>query len=110
INITCLGGGWPQNTVQSFDEIPTLSRVVASGGGLSVQQAQGASVYVLSADRQTIYSFAWNTLAGLQAAQKFPLADGDIVYVATAPLVRIQQVTNILFSAAYPASVARSAR
>ena len=110
INITCLGGGWPQNTVQSFDEIPTLSRVVASGGGLSVQQAQGASVYVLAADRQTIYAFPWNTLAGLQAAQKFPLGDGDIVYIATAPLVRIQQVTNILFSAAYPVSVARSAR
>lgn len=108
IRIQCLGGGWPQNTVQSFDEIPTLSRLVAAGGGLSAQQAQGASVYVLSADRGVIYAFPWNTLAGLQAAQTFPLQDGDIVYIATAPLIRIQQITNILFSAAYPVSVARS--
>lgn len=106
VNIQCLGGGWPQNTVQSFDEIPSLSRVVATGGGLSSQQAQGASVFVLSADRRTIYEFRWDTLDGLRAAQAFPLQDADIVYIATAPIVRIQQVANILFSAAYPISTA----
>jgi polysaccharide export outer membrane protein len=107
VNIQCLGGGWTQNTVQAFDEIPTLSRVVATGGGLGLQQAQGRSVFVLSADRQLIRRFNWDTLSGIQAAQAYPLQDGDIVYVANAPIVRIQQVTNILFSAAYPVSTAK---
>lgn len=109
VNVQCLGGGWSQNTAQAFDETPSLSKVVASGGGLSVQQAQGKAVYLLSADRTTIYSFPWDTVAGLQAAQMFPVANGDIVYVASAPIVRIQQVANILFSAAYPITATKSA-
>jgi len=80
---------------------------VASGGGLNGQAAQGRSVFVLSADRGTIYRFAWDSLDGLRAAQAFPVENGDIVYIASAPIVRIQQVTNILFSAAYPVATAK---
>jgi polysaccharide export outer membrane protein len=107
VRVQCLGGGWAQNTVQSFDDAPTLSKVVAAGGGLNAQTAQASAVFVLSADRSVIYQFPWNKLSGLQAAQAFPVQDGDIVYVATAPIVRIQQITNILFSAAYPVATAR---
>ena len=107
VRVQCLGGGWAQDTVQSFDDIPSLSKVVASGGGLNAQTAQGASVFILSADRSVIYQFKWNSLSGLQAAQNFPVRNGDIVYIASAPIVRIQQVTNILFSAAYPVATAK---
>jgi polysaccharide export outer membrane protein len=107
VRVQCLGGGWGQSSIQSFDDEPALSKVVASGGGLNAQTAQGASVFVLSADRTTIYQFRWDTLAGLQAAQRFPVDDGDIVYIASAPIVRLQQVTNVLFSAAYPVATAK---
>ncbi len=107
VRVQCLGGGWAQNTVQSFDDMPTLSKVVAAGGGLNAQTAQAASVFVLSADRSTIYRFSWNSLSGLQAAQAFPVQDGAIVYIASAPIVRLQQVTNVLFSAAYPVATAK---
>jgi polysaccharide export outer membrane protein len=107
VRVQCLGGGWAQNTVQSFDDTPSLSKVVASGGGLNVQAAQGAAVFVLSADRSVIYRFPWNSLAGLQAAQAFPVGNGDIIYIAPAPIIKIQQVANILFSAAYPVATAK---
>jgi len=107
VRVQCLGGGWSQSTVQSFDEVPSLSRVVAAGGGLNPQTAQGAAVFVLSPDRTTIYQFRWNSLAGLQAAQRFPVQDGAIIYIASAPIIRIQQITQILFSAAYPINTAK---
>lgn len=107
VRVQCLGGGWMQSTVQSFDEVPSLAKVVAAGGGLNPQTAQGASVFVLSPDRSVIHEFRWNTLAGLQAAQQFPVRDGAIVYIASAPMVRIQQITQILFSAAYPITTAK---
>ncbi len=107
VRVQCLGGGWAQNNVQSFDDAPTLSKVVASGGWLNAQAAQGASVFVLSADRSIVYRFPWNSLAGLQAAQAFTVEDRAIVYIASAPIVRLQQVTNILFSAAYPVATAK---
>lgn len=108
VRVQCLGGGWSSNTLQSFDYTPTLSAVVAAGGGLSAATAQGKAVYVLSSDHDKIYQFPWDTLAGLQAAQSFPVENGDIVYIATSPSATFQQVVNILFDAAYPIATAHA--
>lgn len=108
VSVLCLGGGWPQSTTENFDELPTLTKVMASGGGLNSQTAQGKAVYILTSDRQVIYKFLWDSLDGIQAAQKFPVQNGDVVYVAAAPSVRLQQITNILFGAAYPVGTAKA--
>lgn len=102
VRVQCLGGGWAHDTQQRFDDTPTLAEVVASGGGLSTQRAQGAAVYVLSHDHRTIYEFPWDSLDGIRAAQIFPVQDDDVVYVSTSPSVKFQQIVGILFDAAYP--------
>lgn len=110
VRVQCLGGGWMKDTMQSFDYTPSLAEVVASGGGLGTETAQGEAVYVLSQRQNTIYRFSWDTLAGLRASQAFPVQDGDIVYIATSPSVRFKQVANILFTAAYPIATANAVK
>ncbi len=108
IRVQCLGGGWSNDTTQTYEYEPTLAEVVADGGGLSLNAANGEAVYVLSNDHTTIYQFAWDTLDGLRASQAFPVQSGDVVYVATSPSLTFQQVTSILFAAAYPVATAHA--
>ena len=39
------------------------------------------------------------------ASHRFPLENGDMVYVAEAPILSVQRVINILFQLALPAQV-----
>ena len=55
--------------------------------------------------KPTVYDFAWNKVDGLVAAQNFPLENGDVVYVAEAPIVSVQKAIGILFQLALPAQV-----
>ncbi len=102
VRVQCLGGGWTRNTLQTFDTVPTLAAVVAAGGGLGLQVAQGHAVYVLSQDHTTVYRVPWDLLAGLQASQSFPVENGDTVYIATSPSVVFKQVVGLLVDAAIP--------
>lgn len=102
VQVQCLGGGWTKNTLQTFDTVPTLAAVVAAGGGLGLQVAQGHAVYVLSQDHKTVYRVPWDSLAGLQASQSFPVQNGDTVYIATSPSVAFQQIVSLLVDAAIP--------
>lgn len=104
--IQCLGGGWDKDTTETYEYTPTLAEVVADGGGLSLNAAQGEAVYVLANDHKTIYQIPWDTLAGLRASQQFPVENGDVVYISTSPSVTFQQITSILFAAAYPVATA----
>lgn len=104
--LQCLGGGWGKDISQSYDYTPSLAQVVADGGGLSLNVAKGEAVYILANDHKTIYQIPWDTLAGLRASQQFPVENGDIVYISTSPIVTIQQITSMLFSAAYPVATA----
>lgn len=110
VRVECLGGGWTQDTLQSFGHVPSLTEVVSSGGGLNTNTAQGRAVYVLSGDRKIVYRFPWDTLAGLRASQMFPVNDGDVVYIASSPSVRFNQIVNILFSATFPVATVNTVR
>jgi polysaccharide export outer membrane protein len=57
-------------------------------------------------ERPTLYDFAWNHVQGLVASQDFEVENGDLVYVAEAPIVPVQRVVSILFELALPAEVA----
>jgi polysaccharide export outer membrane protein len=104
VKVNCLGGGWAGDVHESFGHIPTLADVLATGGGLNPQTAQARYVFVLSAKHNKIYEFPMTTLEGLRAAQRFPVMNGSVVYVSTAPSVLLQQITQILFSPFYPAA------
>ena len=104
VHINCLGGGWNGDVRENFGHVPTLADVLATGGGLNPATAQAKAVFVLPASHRKIYEIRLNLLSGLQAAKAFPVQNGSVVYVSTAPSVRLQEITQILFSPFYPAA------
>ena len=54
-----------------------------------------------------LFEFAGQGGASLLATQAFPMHDGDVVYVAEAPIVPVARLLNTVFQLALPASLAR---
>lgn len=109
VEVDCLGGGWNGDTRESFGHVPTLAEVLATGGGLSTRSAQGLAVFILPPSQRHIDKVSLDTLSGLRAAQSYPVENGSVVYVATSPSVKVQQVMQILFSPFYPAAAIKGA-
>ncbi len=107
VHVNCLGGGWNGDVRENFGHVPTLADVLATGGGLNPATAQARAVFVLPASKRKIYEIRLDRLSGLQAAKDFPIQNGSVVYVSTAPSVRLQQITQILFSPFYLASAVK---
>lgn len=108
VKVTVLGGGVRKDDVLGFARQPVLTEALAQASGLDGNTANDRAVFVLrrrSDARPTLYNFAWNRPLGLVAAQQFPLEDGDLVYVAEAPIVSIQKVIGLLFQVTLPAQV-----
>lgn len=108
VEVTMLGGGTRRNGVLRFAKHPVLSEAIAEANGLDGNGANDHAVFVLrrrDGARPVLYDFAWKRADGLLAAQQFPLEDGDIVYVAEAPIVSIQKVIGLLFQVTLPAQV-----
>lgn len=103
-HVLSLGGGLAANTTLAFSRTPSLAAVLARTGGLNPQTARAQSVFVLSPDHKVVYRFHLNRLSGLRAAQDFPIRNRSVIYVSTAPSVRLQQAMQILFSPFYPAA------
>ncbi len=108
LEVTVLGGGARKDGVFGFSKQTMLSNVLAEASGLDGNGADAHAVYVLrrqARGRPLLYDFAWNRAQGLIAAHQFPVQDGDLVYVAEAPIVSIQRVIGILFQVTLPAQV-----
>jgi len=108
VKVTVLGGGTRKNGVLGFARRPTLAEALAEASGLDSNSASDHAVFVLRRRdhaRPTLFDFAWNRPLGIVAAQEFPLEDGDLVYVAEAPIVAAQKVINLLFQATLPVQV-----
>jgi polysaccharide export outer membrane protein len=108
LEVTVLGGGTRKDGVLRFSKQTTLSNVLAEAAGLDSNAADSHAVFVLrkqAGARPMLYDFAWNRAQGLIAAHQFPMQDGDLVYVAEAPMVSIQRVIGILFQVTLPAQV-----
>jgi polysaccharide export outer membrane protein len=105
VKVTMLGGGIKKDGIYNFAEPPTLSAVLAQASGLDGNAANDHAVFVLRPRRSgapVLYDFAWNHLQGLIASQNFEIENGDLVYVAEAPIVPIQRVVATLFEIALP--------
>jgi polysaccharide export outer membrane protein len=105
VRVTVLGGGIKKNGIYDFAEPPVLSQVLAQATGLDGNVANDRAVFVLrphKGDTPVLYDFAWNHLQGLIASQEFEIMNGDLVYVAEAPIVPVQRVVNTLFQLALP--------
>ncbi len=111
VRVTVVGGGVHKNGELDFARAPTLAEVLASASGLDANAADDHAVFVLEeaphGERPVLYDFAWNKLEGLVASHRFPLKDGDMVYVAEAPIVPVERAVNILFQLAVPVQAAR---
>ncbi|PRG34738.1 polysaccharide biosynthesis/export family protein [Burkholderia multivorans] len=111
VRVTVVGGGASKNGVYGFAHVPTLSEVLASSSGLDPNSADDHAVFVLEerpdGQRPVLYDFSWQKVQGLVASHNFPLKDGDMVYVAEAPIVPVQRAINILFQLALPVQAVR---
>jgi polysaccharide export outer membrane protein len=110
VQVTVLGGGARRDAVIGFARQPVLAEALAEASGLDGNSANDHAVFVMrrQADkRPVLYNFAWNKPMGIVSAQQFPLEDGDLVYVADAPLVSAQKVIGLIFQATLPAQVLR---
>jgi polysaccharide export outer membrane protein len=110
VQVTVLGGGARRDAVIGFARQPVLSEALAESSGLDGNTANDHAVFVMRRQpdkRPVLYNFAWNKPMGVVAAQQFPLQDGDLVYVADAPLVSVQKVIGLIFQATLPAQVLR---
>jgi polysaccharide biosynthesis/export protein len=108
VEVTMLGGGTRKNGVLGFAKQPALAEALADANGLDGNTANDHAVYVMRrrvGAKPILFEFAWKRGDGLVAAQQFPLEDGDVVYVAEAPIVSIQKVVGLLFQVTLPAQV-----
>lgn len=109
LKVSILGGGVKANGIYGFADTPSLSDAIAQASGLDTSTANAHAVFVLrqrDGQRPVLYDFAWNQPQGLVASRQFPLKDGDLVYVAEAPIVSVQKVINLLYQVALPAQLA----
>lgn len=106
VKALCLGAGWKNPTIVPFDELPTLSEVLAGAGDMSINTAQAKAIFVFKRNKQIIYRINFDTIEGMNAARYFPIDNHDIVYVPAARSVTLQQVANIIMSVGYPAATA----
>jgi len=111
VRVTVVGGGAQKNGRFDFAHVPSLSEVLASASGLNGNVADNHAVFVLEKDghgkRPVVYDFSWNELQGVVASHDFPLKDGDMVYVAEAPIVPFERAVSILFQLAVPVQAAK---
>lgn len=107
VQVTVLGGGIG-NGLMGFDQHPALAQAIAQAKGLNPGTADAKLIFVYRNNGSPmLYSFAFKSPDGQFAAQQFPLMDGDIVYVTTAPLVPVEQVMAAIMPALSMASIAR---
>ncbi|AOJ07262.1 polysaccharide biosynthesis/export family protein [Burkholderia mayonis] len=111
VRVTVVGGGVRKNGQFGFAHPPTLAEVLASASGLDANLADDHAVFVLEGkprgERPVLYDFAWNNLQGLIASHSFPINDGDMIYVAEAPIVPVERAISILFQLALPVQAVR---
>lgn len=109
VRVSVLGAGVSKDGEYDYASPPTLAEVLAQAAGLDAGTANDHAVFVLRpavhGNKPTVYNFAWNKVDGLVASQEFPIKNGDVVYVAAAPIVPIQRAISILFQLALPAQV-----
>ncbi|MDE8346366.1 MAG: polysaccharide biosynthesis/export family protein [Acidocella sp.] len=110
VKVVVLGGGIAKNGVEGFGESPSLAEVLGNASGLDANSANDHAVFVLRLNHEgkkpTLYDFSWNKVDGLIAAQQFPMLNGDLVYVAEAPIIPVERAISILFEVALPAATA----
>lgn len=107
VRATCLGAGWESPTIIRFDKQPTLAKVL-SLGKISWHTAQGRGVFVFKHSFRMIYRVNIDTPEGMRTAQLFPIVDQDLIYIPPSRSTSLQQIVQIIMSAAYPLTLAAS--
>lgn len=96
--VTVLGGGAAHPGNYGFGMDVNLNQVLAESGGLLPDTANDREIFVLRKrgdQKAKLYVLRWNDAQGLLAAERFPMRDGDLLYVPTAPVVPLEKAVQI---------------
>lgn len=96
VRVYALGSGWSRPSMLPFNQVPTLSQVMASAQGLNYNTAQGRAIFILKHDRSVIYMVDFDKTDGMEVSQIIPVEDGDMVYAPVSRSTTLQQVMNML--------------
>jgi polysaccharide export outer membrane protein len=121
MKVTLMGSGIKNAEIHFNDTTVPLSRVLASGGGIKGSKADSRGVFVFRFEKPrvlknitnpahilpdglvpVIFRFNFSKPGTLFAAQKFPVQNGDIVYVASSPISDLQKFLGIVIQLVYP--------
>lgn len=110
VQVVVMGSGVGKVGSYGFAEGSTLTDAIAQASGIVGTAADARAIFVLR-DRHgaqpILYSFAVTRGEGFVAARRFPIADGDLVYVSEAPTVALSRVVSLMFQLALPAQLVR---
>lgn len=110
VQVTVIGGGITRDGLYGFSKPQSLAAIIAGAQGLNPNAANSTRIFVFRQQKDqkpVLYIFSWKDGNGLIAAQRFPVKDSDIVYVAESPIVPVSRVLNTIFQMALPATIAR---
>lgn len=110
VQVTVIGGGITRDGLYGFSKPQRLAAIIAGAQGLNPNAANSTRIFVFRQQKDqkpVLYIFSWKDGNGLIAAQRFPVKDSDIVYVAESPIVPVSRVLNTIFQMALPATIAR---
>jgi polysaccharide export outer membrane protein len=118
--IVTVFGATGKNTAVAFDaDRVFLNEALAKGGGLNDAQADPRAVYLLRYENDAVakalgepvagnqpvpvaYRLDLSEVASYHLAQRFPLRDQDIVYVADAEVTPLEKVLNVFSNITAP--------
>jgi polysaccharide export outer membrane protein len=98
----------------------SLARALARAGGLNGNEADARAVYVFRMEPPellpdlarrgnlvdgkvpVVFRFNFSNPATLFAAQQFPVQNGDLIYVASAPVTDLQKFLGLIVQIVYP--------
>ena len=110
--LTVLGGGIARPGNYGFGGDTSLNQVIAEAGGLLSSTANDREIFVLQnhkSGKPNLYALRWNTAQGLLAAGRFPMHNGELLYVPTAPVVPLEKVVQIFSGFVMPPALLANA-
>jgi polysaccharide export outer membrane protein len=111
ISFTALGATGKSDEINFESQGISLTQALARVGGVMDSRANVAGVYIFRFESSstapkektpTIYHLDMKDPRSFFLAQRFPMEDKDILYVANAPAAELQKFLNLLLSTVYP--------
>lgn len=110
--VTVLGGGIARPGNYGFGGDTSLDQVIAEAGGMLSGTADDREIFVLQnrkSRKPTLYVLRWNNAQGLLTAGRFPMHNGELLYIPTAPVVPLEKAVQIFSGFVMPPALLANA-